>query len=71
MGQCCLILSPDTMAAVEKLGKFEGTKGPGGCYCFANLFPGCYTFKKVSMRVSQYDLRCITKTKDNNVFVVY
>merc|ERR1719487_2405704 len=68
MGQCCLMLSPDTVAAVEMLGNFQSVVGPGGCYIFPNCFPGCYTYRQVSLRVQQYELRCITKTKDN-VFV--
>ena len=62
---CQAYVHPDTVALVERSGKFQAIKGPG-CQCL--VWPVDSIVGRVSLRVRQLDVNCETKTKDN-VFV--
>ena len=62
---CQAYVHPDTVALVERCGKFQAIKGPG-CQCL--VWPVDSIVGRVSLRVRQLDVNCETKTKDN-VFV--
>ncbi|GFR52051.1 hypothetical protein Agub_g14571 [Astrephomene gubernaculifera] len=63
---CCVCPEQETVAVVERCGKFSHIANPGfnciDCCC------GATVAGKLSLRVQQLDVRCETKTKDN-VFV--
>ena len=64
---CCAIVSESEVAMIERCGKFEGVAAPG-CHiiipCIGQTVAGV-----VSTRLTQLDVKCETKTRDN-VFVV-
>jgi regulator of protease activity HflC (stomatin/prohibitin superfamily) len=68
MGNCCICVSPDELAAVERCGSFQGIRG-AGCHCIGFDVGGTIMqTRKVSTRVQEYNMTTETKTKDN-VFV--
>lgn len=69
MGNCCICVSPDELAAVERLGAFQGIRG-AGCHCVGvDVCGAIINIRKLSTRVQEYNLSTETKTKDN-VFVM-
>ena len=62
---CLACVRTNTVALVERCGKFQAIKGPG-CQCL--VWPVDSIVGRVSLRVRQLDVNCETKTKDN-VFV--
>ena len=62
---CVACVRTNTVAIVERCGKFQAIKGPG-CQCI--LCPIDNIVGRVSLRVRQLDVNCETKTRDN-VFV--
>lgn len=68
MGNCCLCLSPDELAAVEHCGSFQEIKR-AGCHVLGFDVCGiCYNVRKKSTRIVDCHVTCETKTEDN-VFV--
>lgn len=68
MGNCVICVSPDELAAVERLGSFQGIRG-GGCHVIGcDVMGMIMQTRKISTRVQEYQMNTETKTKDN-VFV--
>lgn len=63
MGQSfgCIQVGQSTVAVKEHFGKFDNVLQPG-CHCLP-WFLGYRLAGKLSLRVSQLDVRCETKTK--------
>lgn len=68
MGNCCVCVSPDELAAIERLGAFQGIKGAGCHVVGIDCCGAIISTRKISTRVQEYSMNCETKTKDN-VFV--
>jgi len=67
-GNCCVTVEQDRWVAVEKFGRFSNILGPGlSCVGF-DMCGMCITFRSITRRVEQNELKVETKTKDN-VFV--
>mmetsp|Transcript_20065 Transcript_20065/g.36654 ORF Transcript_20065/g.36654 Transcript_20065/m.36654 type:complete len:286 (+) Transcript_20065:80-937(+) len=69
MGNCCICVSPDELAAVERLGAFQGIRGAGCHVVGCDIAGAIINIRKLSTRVQEYNLSTETKTKDN-VFVM-
>jgi len=61
-------VSPDELAAVERLGSFQGIRGAGCHYLGCDVCGMILSTKTISTRVQEYNMNTETKTKDN-VFV--
>jgi len=68
MGNCCIVVSPDELAAVECLGSFKGIRGAGCHFIGCDVGGMIMSTRKISTRVQEYNMNTETKTKDN-VFV--
>lgn len=68
MGNCIICVSPDELAAVEKLGAFQGIRGAGCHVIGCDIAGAILKVRKISTRVQEYTMNTETKTKDN-VFV--
>lgn len=68
MGNCVICVSPDELAAVERLGSFQGIRGAGCHFIGCDVCGVIMNTKKISTRVQEYNMQTETKTKDN-VFV--
>mmetsp|Transcript_802 Transcript_802/g.1606 ORF Transcript_802/g.1606 Transcript_802/m.1606 type:complete len:286 (+) Transcript_802:81-938(+) len=68
MGNCCICVSPDELAAVERLGAFQGIRGAGCHFVGCDVAGAIIHIRKLSTRVQEFQLSTETKTKDN-VFV--